>query len=174
MQSKKIKILDFNNIDNKFNLKMINFFSVFVATVLFTELFLVIALLKPLKEPYFVRDFWHWLQEHKMLHPLKIIPFLLILLIINTFLEISWENNFYANLLNEVTDSTLILDFYLSIVSISWTCLIMALYLILLIERLTQFLITIARLLEFELMCRHAILTKDDGTQVSIHGSNSY
>lgn len=156
------------NEKNKLNQisKMINIFSALIGSLLFLELVFVVALLKPFKEPYLIRDFWCNVLEN-FSNPSKIVAVIFFSLCINTFLEISWEKRYYGKLLEQVNDPDLVLEFYLSKISMCYTCFFMTLFLLLIIERIAQFLIRIARLLEFELMCRHAILTKEDGTQVS-------
>lgn len=145
---------------------MINVFSTLLGTVIYMELVFIVVLLKPLKEPYFIRDCWCKVQEN--IHfPSNLILIFTILLIANTSLEIAWEYNYNAKLLNNTNNSEIIWNFYLTKMSISFTCSLIALYMLIVIERVTQFLIIIARLLDFELMCRHAILTRDDSSQKS-------
>lgn len=140
---------------------MINIFSAFIGSLLFVELVFVVALLKPFKEPYLIRNFWCKILEN-FSNPSKISAVIFFALSMNTFLEISWEHSFYRKLLDQVNDPNLVLEFYLSEISMCYTCYFVALFLLLIIERIAQFHIRIARLLEFELMCRHAILTKED------------
>lgn len=145
---------------------MINIFSAFIGILLFVEIVFVVALLKPVAEPYVIRDVWCKLLE-SINNPSRMLVLLLLLMFCNTFLELSYEKKSYAHLLDDVKDNQLILEFYLCKVSICYTCFFIGLYLLMLIERIVHFLVTIARLLEFELMCRHAILTREDVTQMS-------
>lgn len=139
---------------------MINIFSFFIGILLYVELVTVVVLLKPYKEPYIIRDFWCSFLE-KFGEPSIVVAVVFFSLIVNTFMEFFWERIYYDNLLKQVNDPNLVLEFYWSKMSMCYTCFFMALFLYILIERLAQFLIRIARLLEFELMCRHAILMKD-------------
>lgn len=144
---------------------MMNIFSAIFGVIIFLEIVSVIALLKPFREPYYIRDVWFHLQD--TYHPPKVLGILIFSLFLNTIMEISWEKFHYRCLLYEVNDPGLILEFYLSKTSICYTCFLMTLYLLVLIERIIQYLIMIARLLEFELMCRHAILSRDFTTKHS-------
>lgn len=140
---------------------MMNVFSAVIGSLLFMELVIGVALLKPFKEPYLIRDFWCKFLENTT-NPSKISAVILSSLFLNTFLEITWEKRYYEKLLKLVNEPDISMEFYLSKISMCYTCFFMALFLLLVIERIAQFLIRIARLLEFELMCRHAILTKEE------------
>lgn len=144
---------------------MINIFSTIIGIILFSELLFVIALLKPVKEPYYIRDLWYHLQDNASI-PSKIVGVVVFSLFVNTFMDMSWEKSHHGNLLAEVKDANLVLEFYLCKMSMSYTCFFIVLFLFMLIERIVQTIIIIARLLEFELMCRHAILTRENATQV--------
>lgn len=145
---------------------MMNIFSIFVGTLIFFEVAFILALLKPFKEPYFIRDFWCNIQENSN-NASKAAVVLLLFMMFNTLLEIFSDKKYYDSLLNRIKDERLILNFYLSKMTVSYICLFMSFYLLILIERLTHFFITIARLLEFELMCRHAILTRESAQESS-------
>lgn len=142
---------------------MINIFSACIGSFIFLELITLVALLKPIREPYIIRDYWCKLQVNSC-YPHNIILGFSIALLINSMLEIMWEKSYYSFTVDSVKNSELVWHFYSSKLSMCYTCFFLALYLLILIERIIQFLITIARLLEFELMCRHAILTKENGT----------
>lgn len=144
---------------------MINIFSFAISIILFTELVIIIALLKPLIEPYHIRDLWLKAQKTSYSYPSRILGGALFGLFLNAFLDISWEKNYHVNILDQVKDMNLVLEFYGSKLSMSYTCLFFVLFLFMLIERILQNLFIIARLLEFELMCRHAILTRDTTSQ---------
>lgn len=148
---------------------MINIFSAFMGTILFVEILSVLALLKPIKEPYIIRDLWCKFEGN---YYVNIICSIIFLLSINTFFEISWENGFYQQLLWNNKGSPMISEFYKSKMSMCFTCFFMAVYLIILIDRLIHILTMIARLLEFELMCRYAILTREP-TQVTMTSANA-
>lgn len=136
---------------------MINIFSTFMGILLFIELLIFLSLLKPIREPYFFRDCWYKLQESSA-SPVRIFMGITLSLFFSAFFDITYEKYYYGDLLNSVNDQNLIFEFYMSKISTCYICLLMALYLLILIERLTQFLILVAKLLEFELMCRHTIL----------------
>lgn len=139
---------------------MINIFSAFTGIIIFLELVLLVALLKPFKEPYFIRDVWCKLQENDHFSS-NILMIATLSLFINAFLEVTWKKLYYYSILNSCKNSDLVWDFYFSEITICYTCFFVAVYLLLLIERVSQFLITLARMLDYELMCRHAILSKD-------------
>jgi hypothetical protein len=143
---------------------MINVFSAIVGIVLFLEVIIVVALLKPVKEPYYIRNVWCNLQENSF-NPSKLLGTLVFCLFLNTFMDMSWETNYYKDLLIDVDDGDLVLEFYFSKMSMCYLCFFIVLFLFVLIERTVQSLSIIARLLEFELMCRHAILSRDSATQ---------
>lgn len=145
---------------------MINLISVILGTTLFTETVIVIALLKPFQQPCFLRDVW-CVFKARYSHPPKIIALLLTFLFLLTLLEVCWESSEHRYILSEVHNTRLVLKFYSTKISLCYTCFFMQAYLLFLIEWLAEFTITVARLLEFEVMCRHAVLTRDDCTQVS-------
>lgn len=147
-------------------MKMINIFSICIGIILFAEVLLLVALLKPVRDPSCIRDFWAKFQE-RCISQTKVLISLFSFLLLNTAMEIAWENQHHNEILQQVSNSGLVLEFYSSKISLCYTCFLMAVYILLLIERLTAFLLRIARLLEFELMCRHAILTRDNATQMS-------
>lgn len=133
---------------------------------LFVELFIVLAILKPFQDPCTIRDLWAQFQE-QCISQVKAYTVILFFMLLNAGMEISWENVHHHHLLEEVGDSELILEFYSCKISLCYTCFFMTLFILFLIERLTFFIVMIARLLEFEFMCRYAILTKDIATQMS-------
>lgn len=143
---------------------MINIFSTIIGSVLYCQLICVLALLKPIKEPYYIRNVWCNFQETHL--PPKILGIFLFALFLNTFMDMSWEKTYHGNLLAEVEDPDLVMEFYVCKIAMSYTCFFVVVFLLILIERISATLITIARLLEFELMCRHAILTRENATQV--------
>lgn len=146
---------------------MINVFSIIIGFVLYTQVMFVIALLKPISEPYLIRDFYckavNYFNESS-----EFLIFSTICLIGNTLLEISFNRLYYYSMLRTSQDieKGLIEEFRFSQISMSFTCFMMALYLLVTIERIFELLTKIARLLEFELMCRHAILTKEEEANV--------
>lgn len=140
---------------------MINIFSTFLGIVIFTETAFVVALLRPLKEPYFIRDCWCKLQENYNFLS-NIFSFFLTTFFINSVLEFLWEIGVYKSILRNTKNPWLVLHFYLSKSFVSLVCYIVAFYLLVLIEMITKFLIVMARLLDFELMCRYAILCRSE------------
>lgn len=144
---------------------MINIFSAFTGILIFLELVLLVALLKPFKEPYFIRDVWCKLQENDHFSS-NILMIASLSLFINAFLEVTWEKLYYYSVLNNCKNSDLVWGFYFSEITICYTCFFVAVYLLLLVERVSQFLITLARMLDYELMCRHAILSKDMDSEI--------
>lgn len=146
------------------NLIMINIFATILGCFLFVELVILISLLKPIKEPYYIRDYWCKVQTGTNYEKYFILVSILSLLLTN-FLEMFYENYFYSKLLTSTDDKTLNREFYKSNFFISLITFFIPIYLLILIERITLFLITVARLLDFELMCRYAILNeKEDST----------
>lgn len=139
---------------------MINIFSAFIGTLLFSELIILMSLLKPLREPYFFRDWWLRLQKSST-SPARVFMGIILSLFFTSFLEITYEKLYYRSLLNDVDNQNLVYQFYISKISTGYICFSMAIYLLILIERIIEFLTVVARLLEFELMCRHAILMKE-------------
>lgn len=145
---------------------MINIFSTFLGIVIFTEAAFVVALLKPLKEPYFIRDQWCKLQEN-FKFPSNILNLFIVTFFINGILELLWEISVNKPLLDNAKNPCVVLNFYLSKSFVSLVCYTIAFYLLLLIERISKFLVVMARLLDFELMCRYAILSRSDDPRES-------
>lgn len=141
-----------------------NIFSVLYGILIFFEVIIVILLLKPVRQPYYVRNCWKRLQD-KIVNPTNAFTFLIFVVAmfatVTSFFEMELEKKCYGKLLQEVNDIDLEYNFYVSKVSLSSAGCIVVVYLLIVIHRVTELLIVIARLLEFELMCRHAILSKD-------------
>lgn len=144
---------------------MIGVSRMFTGTFLFVELVAVIALLKPFQQPCYLRDYWCKFKQ-KFPQPPKIVALLVSISFISTVVDICLDIQAHYLLLQDV-NTDLALEFYVSKISLCYSCFIMQSYLLFLIEWLVHFSIRIARLLEFELMCRHAVLTKDETTQVT-------
>lgn len=133
-----------------------------MGTLTYIELVLIMFLLLPFREPYFIRD-WSIRLQKGFLCPTSIMFSLMVILLINVFLEILYERTYYSSLLAQVGDKNLSFEFYMSKITACYACFLNAVYLLVLAERITNFLVLIARLLEFELMCRYAILTQESG-----------
>lgn len=143
---------------------MMNIFTVLFGIVIFIEVIVLVLLLKPVRQPFYIRNYWKQLQERLVNHT-NAFSFLIFAVIsavtLNSFFEIEFEKRYYGELLREVNDIDLEYDLYITKVSLSSVGCIVVVYLLIVIHRVTELLIVIARLLEFELMCRHAILFKD-------------
>lgn len=141
-----------------------NIFSVLYGTVIFFEVICLVLLLKPVRQPYYIRNCWKQLQE-KIVNPTNafycLIFVVAIFATVSSFFQMKFDKTCYRELLQEVNDIDLEYNFYISKVSLSSVGCIIVVYLLIVIHRVTELLIVIARLLEFELMCRHAILSKD-------------
>lgn len=124
----------------------------------------MVALLKPFQEPCYLRDYWARFKQKYSQSP-KTVLFFISLVFLSTALEIGVDIKERRRLFKDV-DSSLVFEYYGSKVSLCGTCFVMQAYLIVLIVWLVHFSIKVARLLEFELMCRHAVLTKDEGTEI--------
>lgn len=152
-------------------LNMINIFSGIFGIVIFFEVIFLVLLLKPVRQPFYIRNYWKQLQE-KLVNPTNAFSFLIFAVItavtVNSFFELEFEKRYYGKLLQEVNDIDLEYNFYVSKVSLSSAGCIVVVYLLILIHRVTELLIVIARLLEFELMCRHAILSIDINHDIAI------
>lgn len=125
------------------------------------ELAIIMALLRPIQQPGALRDLYCDFKK-KFAYPTKIIVLLMAILFVSTLLEISWESTNHHRALANSHDAHLIIQFYVSKISLCYICFFMEIYLIFVIEWIAEFTIRVARLLEFELMCRHAVLTRDD------------
>lgn len=149
---------------------MMNVFSVLYGTIIFFEVIFLVLLLKPITQPYYVRNCWTQLQEKKV-NPTSAFTFLIFVIAIvvtaSSFFEMEFEKMCYKELLQEVNDIELEHNFYISKFALSSTGCIIVVYLLIVIHRVTELVILIARLLEFELMCRHAILSKDINQDVT-------
>lgn len=149
---------------------MINIFSVLYGTIIFSEVILLVLLLKPVRQPYYVRNFWTQLQG-KMINPTNAFSFLIlvvaVIVIVSSFSLMEFEKAWYKELLQEVNDINLERNFYISKVSLNSAGCIAVVYLLIVIHRVTELLILLARLLDFELMCRHAILSKESNLDVA-------
>lgn len=143
---------------------MINLFSIIIGTSLFLELAIIVALLKPVRQPGALRDLWCDFKK-RFAYPTKIIVLLMGVLFLSTLLEISWESTNHHRALLHSPNAHLILQFYASKISLCYICFFMEIYLIFVINWIAEFTIRVARLLEFELMCRHAVLTRDENIQ---------
>lgn len=143
---------------------MMNIFSILYGTVIFFEVIFLVLLLKPVRQPYHIRNCWKQLQD-KIVNPTDAFYCLIFVVAIvatgSSFFQMKFETTCYRELLQEVNDVDLEYNFYISKVSLSFAGCIIVVYLLIVIHRVTELLIVIARLLEFELMCRHAILSKD-------------
>lgn len=137
---------------------MINIFSVVLSMFMVVELISLIVLLKPIKEPRYIRDLW--CNSQGQFNSIAI-PIIVFMLLANTLFGCLWESLHYEKLLNENPESALVYEFRKSNILIFMVCLVLCIFLLVVIERLVNFLTVIARLIEFELMCRHAILTRD-------------
>lgn len=151
-----------------------NIFSVLYGIVIFCEVIFLVLLLKPVRQPYYIRNCWKQLQE-KIVNPTNAFSFLIfvvtIVVTVTSFFEMKFEEQVYGELLREVNDIDLEYNFYVSKMSLSSAGCIVVVYLLVVIHRVTELLIVIARLLEFELMCRHAILSKDINQDFGITNS---
>lgn len=172
---KKQKLLrkisfDFDNSLTKLS-NMMNIFSVLYGFVIFSEVIFLVLLLKPVRQPYYIRNCWKQLQD-KIVNPTNAFSFLIfvvaIVVTVSSFFEMEFVKQSYGELLQEVDDIDLEYKFYVSKVSLSSAGCIVVVYLLIVIHRVTELLIVIARLLEFELMCRHAILSKDINQDIAI------
>ena len=145
---------------------MIGLFRLFLAISLFIELAIVVALLKPFREPLFIRDYWYRFKQ-KYSHAPQVMLFLITLAtFMSAVLELCMQRTINKSMLTDV-DTKLVLEFCGSKVSLCYCCFFMQAYLIFLIGWLVDFSIRVARLLEYELMCRHAVLKKEELTEVS-------
>lgn len=151
-------------------------FSVLYGIVIFCEVIFLVLLLKPVRQPYYIRNCWKQLQE-KIVNPTNAFSFLIfvvtIVVTVTSLIEMKIEKQYYGKLLQEVNDIDLEYNFYISKISLSSAGCIVVVYLLIVIHRVTELLIVIARLLEFELMCRHAILSKDINEDIAITNSVS-
>lgn len=151
---------------------MINIFSIVIASIIFAEILIVFALIKPVKQPGNLRDFWCSILD-KINHPEKVVAFILSMLFMNTMMQISWEKSCYKDLLIKVNDPDLELKFIVSKISLCYTLFVVVVFLFITIERLFQYLLTVARLLEFELMCRHSIMSNIVTTEGQRHSQEN-
>lgn len=140
---------------------MINIFAIVIGGCIFVELVIIISLLKPIKEPYCIRDYWCKFQGITK-YEKKVLSVFILSLTVTNFLELFSESYFHSALLKNIDDQNLKWEFYKSKFYISFITFFVPIYLLLLIERITLFFITVARLLDFELMCRYAILNKKE------------
>lgn len=150
---------------------MMNIFSILYGILIFFEVIILVLLLKPVRQPYYIRNCWKQLQE-KIVNPTNAFSLLIlvvtIVVTVSSFFEMEFEKKCYGALLQEVNDIDLEYNFYVSKVSLSYAGCIVVVYLLIVIHRVTELLIVIARLLEFELMCRHAILSKDINQDIAV------
>lgn len=146
---------------------MINIHSVFTSLTLYIEIICIVSLLKPIKEPYDLRNYWYRLQGYTE-DPVHIFVVALAILFINSSLEFSKEKSRYTVLLKQIRNPNLLFEFYMTKITVCYIYFVLTVYLFVIIERLIQFLLIIARLLEFELMCRYGILTQDTQTNNTI------
>lgn len=139
---------------------MINVATLIIGILLFIQSVCIVSLLRPIKEPYDIRTLWFSIQEKFCIKEIAVlvISFLTGVSILDIFLE----ELYYEKLLNDVQDPELTYQFYLSKVTMCVLCGLITVYQFVLIERLAAYLTVIARLLEFELMCRHTILCQND------------
>lgn len=145
---------------------MIALFRSFLATTLFIEVAIVVALLKPFQQPCFIRDYWYKFKHRHSQTPQVVMFLVTLVTFMSTVLELCVQRSQNISILKGV-DTKLVLEFCASKMSLCYSCFFMQAYLIFLIGWLVHFSIRVARLLEFELMCRHAILKKEEFTEVS-------
>lgn len=137
---------------------MFNLFRSLHGIFLFFEVVVVVALLKPVREPCIVRDSWIVIINFCK-GEYRLFLYVILVLSTNVFLDLCFEDAFYKSFLENVADTDVVLIYRESKDLLSYFCFYMAIFLLIIIERIARLLITVARLLEFELMCRYSILT---------------
>lgn len=142
---------------------LVNIFSISASIVLFAEMIFVLSLIKPVTEPHLIRSYWYRL--HARINPGVVVAILILSLILNTMLEITYDEIAYQELLSQVKDPKLVREFYVAKFSSSYMIFFMTLYLFLVIESVVQTTLLMARLLDHELMCRRAVLLGDEGME---------
>lgn len=140
-------------------LQTINIFSLFSGITLFCELVFVIALLKPFKEPHIIRD--GIINLRKQGHFTVISFDIILLFFIITVTGIFWEILQFKSFFKSNTQVELINVFYKTVTTVHLVCFIINVFVLFLMERILKMICFIARLLEFELMCRYAMLTRE-------------
>lgn len=136
---------------------MINVFNIFVGVSMYMEFLIVTALLKPVREPRGIRDTWYGLLKSGI-SPTKATGVFVLSLSAGILLDLMWDVIFYHSILVDTDDETLVREFYVSKVLMCVTNFSTSLFLLALIMKLVQFLIVLSGMLEYEIMCRHAIL----------------
>lgn len=145
---------------------MINAFNLFSGILILSQIILIMLLLKPIKEAGFTRDFWYKFKQNYTL-PSNLMLILSLCLLFNLIFGIAWESNTHASLMKQVEEKELIRRFYVSEFAIGITCSFVSISLLILLEKIVYLTFKIAELLDFELMCRHAILSKNETARIS-------